>query len=322
MEPQNKARQLVRMIRIVAQKHDIQLTSISHNWILKLSKNKTSKHIFGYNFELNSATAKEIADDKSATADLLNMTNIPVAEYHLFLNPYLHKYIDQQGNWQKILACAEQLGYPLICKTAKGTGGNNVFKINSIVILEDVIHKLFAKYQAICLSPFYAIKNEYRIIVLDGEVMLVYSKQIPHLTGNGKSTILQLLTQYLSDTPLSEDVAQFIAKLELPTNHILPTNKHLPLNWKHNLGKGAKPVLVADNTLKQRLSDLALQAAKAINITFASVDLIETMDGQLRVLEINAGIMTENFVRNLPEQYDTILAIYEKAVLKMLNLEG
>jgi len=319
MKPKNKARQLVKIVKEIALEQDIYLQSISHDWILKLTKNGVAKHIFGYNFELNSATAKEIADDKSATADLLTLTDVPVVGYRLFLNPTLHSYIDKQGNWRQIMDYANEVGYPLVCKTAKGTGGNNVFKVSNPVLLEDTVHKLFAEHRAICLSPFYQIQNEYRVIVLAGEAMLVYSKQIPRLIGDGESTVLQLLAQRLGNAPLSQSIIDFLAASKISSNDILPKNKSLPLNWKHNLGKGAKPVLVNDELLRTNLSDLALRAAHAINITFASVDLIETTDGQLQVLEINAGIMTESFVANLPEQYPLIKSIYEKAILKMFE---
>jgi glutathione synthase/RimK-type ligase-like ATP-grasp enzyme len=91
------------------------------------------------------------------------------------------------------------------------------------------------------------------------------------------------------------------------------------LGWKHNLGKGAKPVIVEENKLKKTLGNLALKASNAININFASVDIVETNNGML-VMEINSGVMTENFAQVNKEHYNIAKNIYKNALITMLDL--
>lgn len=64
--------------------------------------------------------------------------------------------------------------------------------------------------------------------------------------------------------------------------------------WRHNLGQGATPSLVTDKALCRLLSTLAKKCMQVLNLSFASVDIID--DGKaLQVLEINSGVMIESF---------------------------
>ena len=73
--------------------------------------------------------------------------------------------------------------------------------------------------------------------------------------------------------------------------------------------------MVTDAALLNRITPIALAAAKAVGVTFASVDVIKTQNGY-SVLEINSGVMTENFARESEENYRTVKEIYREAVLR------
>jgi hypothetical protein len=94
---------------------------------------------------------------------------------------------------------------------------------------------------------------------------------------------------------------------------VLPEGVELVLDWKHNLGLGAYPVMVEDQQLLAQLGQLALTCTQEFNITFASIDIIETK-GQQLVLEVNSGIMMEHFVEMMPNGYAMAKAIYAKAL--------
>ena len=311
----NSKRNLVRIVYELANAHDISITSFSYDWILKLSKNNVHKHIFGYNFELNSATAKMIAGDKSATTDVLAAAEIATVQHQLFLNPEMVTYVPSTGNWESILAFFRKNDEKIVCKPIDGTGGNDVFVVRSIVQLEQAIHQLFAKYRSICLSPFYAIKKEYRAVMLDGNVELLYQKNIPDVEGNGSETILKLLQNTFSGETLDTILSAFTQKSDRSLSDVPQKGERIAVNWKSNLGEGAQAEIIKNEVVQQ----LAIAAAKAINIRFCSVDIIETIAGEFLVLEINSGVMIEHFLNSNPQEYDRVKAIYEKAVLRMMK---
>ncbi|MEM6687771.1 MAG: hypothetical protein AAF617_18485 [Bacteroidota bacterium] len=312
----NSKRNLVRIVYDIANDHGITIDSFSYDWILKLSKNNKHTHIFGYNFELNSSTSKMIAGDKSATTDLLKASNISTVEHTLFLNPEMEKYVGSVGNWTQILDYFHRNAQHIVCKPVDGTGGNDVFLVKTITQLEQAIHSLFSKYRSICLSPFYHIKKEYRAVILDGEVELLYQKNIPFVVADGSKNILELFQAYFSAAALDSVLTTFLDKEEQSLSTIPPKGEIIKVNWKSNLGEGAQAELIENKRIKQ----LGIQAANAINIRFCSVDIIETTLGEFYVLEINSGVMIEHFLNSNPQEYQRIKAIYEKAVLRMLAL--
>lgn len=311
----NNQRNLVRIVYDIAKTHDISITSFSYDWILKLSKNGIHKHIFGYNFELNSSTSKMIAGDKSATSDLLQASTIATVQHKLFLNPDLDKYVGSRGNWQNILKFFHENNQHIVCKPLDGTGGNDVFMVDSVIKLEQAIHILFSKHRSICLSPFYDIKKEYRAVILDGNVELLYQKNIPFVEADGSKTILELLQTKFSGETLDNVITSFAEKTICNFSDIPPKGKIIEVNWKSNLGEGAQAEIIQNKTIKQ----LAVKAANAINIRFCSVDIIETTLGAFYVLEINSGVMIEHFLNSNPQEYNRVKMIYEKAVLRMLD---
>lgn len=81
-------------------------------------------------------------------------------------------------------------------------------------------------------------------------------------------------------------------------------------DWRHNLDAGATPVLYSHGSTRSILTQLAYDAAKAIGITFASIDLI-LIDGEWSVLEINSGVMMEALAKWHPE---LVQAMYDAAL--------
>ena len=155
-----------------------------------------------------------------------------------------------------------------------------MFLSKNIKESEKHIKELFADgKESASLCPFYNIKKEYRCFYLNGEILLIYGKERPYkLTDN---------------------------------------NEKVYLSWKHNLCGGAIPEILEKCELYSKLEKLAIKAAKAINITFATVDIIETEDNKLYVIEINSGVCMAKFAERTPNGYEISKEIYRKA-LKLL----
>jgi glutathione synthase/RimK-type ligase-like ATP-grasp enzyme len=81
-------------------------------------------------------------------------------------------------------------------------------------------------------------------------------------------------------------------------------------DWRHNLDAGAKPVLMDDGEVRTACVRIAADAASAIGITFASIDLVR-VDGVWKALEINSGVMMEALAELHPE---LVQATYDAAL--------
>lgn len=307
----NTDRNLVKMIQEICGEEGIDCRTFSYDWILLLEKDGQKRRILGYKFELNADTPSRICEDKAAASELLLDAGIPAVPHLFFLSPANLSYIGQQGNWDKLIALLKQHGR-LVCKDNYGTGGNQVFLVSSQGELEKAASKIFAQSRAMAVSPYVDIQKEYRVILLDGQVKLMFAKNIPCLVGDGSSTIRQLLLAYMQQ----HGVLLCPEWGEQVLNSVAAKGEMLKLHWKHNLGQGATATLVEDASLAAKLQQLALAAADAVGIRFASVDIVNTPAG-LMVLEINSGIMTEHFSRQNAHYYQMAKAVYRDAVRLM-----
>lgn len=294
-------RVLVRLITELAHERGIAVHALSHGWILLLQKNGHVRRIFGYDFDLNNAVAQMLAKDKSATSLLLQFHNIPCVEHHLFLRPDIEDYAPQQGNWGTLKALAEAHDYQVVCKPNTGTSGQDVYRVRSPRELEWAVQRLFQEYKAIAVAPYYDILREYRVILLDHEVLLTYEKQRPTVTGDGQTPLGELVARALAQCACPESVFQEARYLYRHAWHqVLPRGEVRPLIWRHNLAAGAQPVLDLPLEQRKRVVSLARQALEILGLRVAAVDIVETDEG-LRVLEINSGVMMEHFARQHPQ---------------------
>lgn len=305
----NSQRVMVNIIEEICNEEKILCERFSYDWIFRLTKNGKTAHIFGYQFENNSATAQLICTDKCASSEILRSKGIPCVEHYFFISPDDLHYIGLEGNWPRMLELLNKYG-KLVCKPNEGTGGIDVFQVSSAVELELAVNSVFAHSRSLALSPFLPIEQEYRVILLNDQVKLVFSKTIQSLIGDGRSSFKQLLLQQNPSLLETVPTGEFSEDL---LNKIPKSGEKIPLNWKHNLGQGAQPEIVADPSLVAQLSNLALLAAEAVSVRFASVDIIRT-GGEFKVLEINSGIMMESFARMNLQNYQLAKSIYKEAL--------
>lgn len=309
----NSARVLTKIIRDIADRRKIAVDSMSDDWILALRSGGQTRRIFGYDFELNSCTAQLIAKDKSATSDSLERAGLPHIEHALFHHPDMRNYVPMAGNWPAMSAYAEKHQFDIVCKPNTGTGGSDVYRVGNQIELEEVVNRLFSKHRAIALSPFVDIHREYRLILLDGHCELAYYKTRPSICGDGTQTIADLLASANLETP--DDFWKRHRR-----HDVLPAGQRLYVNWRHNLGQGSCPQILKGAEIAPELLHLAVQSAEAIGLRVGAVDIVEAA-GQLRVLEINSGIMMERLARLAPDGMNIARRIYDKIICAMFGWE-
>ena len=83
-----------------------------------------------------------------------------------------------------------------------------------------------------------------------------------------------------------------------------------------NLGKGAIPI---DYEPELSMQKLALEAIKATGLRTGAVDIAICEGGAVRVMEVNDGIMMENFARYSNANRALALGVYRTLVAKMLE---
>lgn len=314
----DKRKIFINLIQEACNEVGFKVSSFSQNWIMMIESPDNIGYIFGYNFSLNLDGSAKICNDKSATYEILTHHRIQAVQHHLYtLYP---EYNESSGNWQSIINLFKQYHNKIVLKPNEGTGGNGVFVASSLFELESIVHKQFKNRSSFCISPYIQIKDEYRVVILNGKPELVYKKNIPELVGNGESSILELLGKIYDTIPTK--VFEHLNDNEISFNYIPSLGETIKLGWKHNLSRGASVDLNIQEALKNDLENLAVLAAQKIGVRFASVDIISSPDRELSIIEINSGVMLINFASSGPQEYEIAKSIYAKAIHFLMKLNN
>lgn len=311
---ENSLRKFVAIVNEICREEEIIVESFSYDWIFKLSKYGKYNYIYGYQFDLNAGAVQSIYCDKSAASEVMTSFEIPNVEHFFFMSPTNQKYIGKDGNWNALLRKLDKYGR-LVCKPNEGSGGNQVFQVGNQYELENAVYTIFQTSRSMAVCPYYEITNEYRSIVLGGEVKVIYSKQRPFIVGDGKRKVKSLIAEYLTEAEMAADKIEWAAE---DMEKVLDKGEHLVLNWKHNLGRGSKAALVEDESIRSGIVSIVNMVIEKMNIKFASVDIAQCRDGY-RVLEINSGVMMDHFLQQSEDTYRITKEIYREAILRMFD---
>ena len=291
------------IIKKIGKELGIKVTFLSDNWTIVLEKDGKVHYITGYQFDLNHHAIGNIMDDKGLFFDLLKYNNIPIIEQYVIFSDY---------NRTKVIKYFNNHNKEIIVKANISNAGKEVFKINDEKSLFDIINKLLKKQYSISLCPYYKIKNEYRVIILNNVIRVIFGKTKPIVIGDGKKSIKELALE-CSNYYLNHE------EHIINPNYIPSLGEKVELSFKFNLSSGGKSFVDIPIDLKNKISNLALLVTKKLNITFASVDIINTFDNKLLVMEANSGVTMNNFIMQNKDGYDTSYSIYLDAIKLMFE---
>ena len=308
--------QFIELLKEICTENGISLRLFSGDWIAKLGDPRGRlSFVYGYNFSLNSAAAAHACQDKNATFLILNSAGIPAVHHELFLNPgdtLVSPIIPSGGSMSRIMQYSSTFDFNVVLKPVCGTGGNGVVRARTCKEVEGALLALFQKYHGLVVSPFVTIKREIRVLVLNGHVRLVYEKKRPSVIGDGQSSLAVLVALQMGPR---------FNPLQLPSDLDMSSvplkGEEIPIEWRHNLGHGASPVLIPEPD--ERLCDLAVRTAAALGVRFCSVDIVEGDNQTYSVLEVNSGVMMDSFIASSDTTFRAIAkSIYTDAILSSL----
>jgi hypothetical protein len=313
----NSRRIFVEAIKRYGARNGIAIEIKSDGWLIVMQRGDIRRCAFGYDIGLNSAVAHRIANDKAAAAEILEMAGVECVPHTLFLSPAMNEYVSQPGSWEAMLALLNRHPRGLVVKPNEGTTGESVFMVRDKPALELAVSRIFSTSLSLAISPRVDIEDEVRVVLLDGEQLVVYGKNRPSILGDGKHSLLELALAATAVEQRSTVLPGLIADLDkADLDSVLPDGERRVLNWRHNLDAGAQPVLLSHGEVRDACVDLARRAAKAIDIRFASVDVVK-VGGGWQVLEINSGVMMEALGKLHP---DLVYAAYDMALDKVFGL--
>src|SRR5882724_8843155 len=140
----NSQRTFVDVVKKYCERRGIAMAIKSQGWFMVMQRGAQRRFAFGYDLGLNSAVTYQIANDKAATAELLEHCDVPCVPHTLFLKPELNEYVPQVGSWEGMLDLLARSKGGVVVKPNQGTSGQHVFKVSSKPKLELAVNKIFS----------------------------------------------------------------------------------------------------------------------------------------------------------------------------------
>lgn len=281
----------------IAKDKNIEIKFYSENYLIEIIKENKTKYIIGNDIGNNSSISYQIATDKFCTYIILKNNNIPVIE-HSFIN---------KDNIEE-LKLQKKYNYNVVIKPNTGMEGKNVVHVTNYIDLLNNAKKIINKDKSAIVCPFYEIKEEYRVVYLNGESLLIYAKQRPYVIGNSKNTVEELIKinnlKYIHLDEIDDKILNYVPK----------NNEKVIVSWKHNLCFGSIPKIVTDEKKFSIIKEIASKSALAIGINFATIDIVELYDDKFMIIEINSRVSISKFAEYESRGYQIAKEIFSKAV--------
>lgn len=302
-----------RIIKDISDELGINMSIVSKGWIVLLEKDNNIKFIVGQKFDLNNHGIGLIMDDKYALFEVLSGKGIPTIQHQILYRPTVQNdYAKNCNHYEIAEKYFEEHNNDIVIKPNCGLSGHDVYHVTEKDKLKLYLDKVFQNNEALSLCPFYDIKTEYRLIVLENECLLLFGKRKPAVIGDGKRTIRELLQEfnpYYFKNKLSDSFYDTILSL----------NEEYEYSWKFNLAEGAIPFEVTDSDLQKQLLEVLNKITSLFYLGFCSVDIIETHTHDFLIMEINSGVTLKKYSNFFENSEKILKEIYKKAIQNLFR---
>ncbi len=295
---------------------------------------KNGRHsYFRFNtLDLNPMGSSEISKDKDYANFFIEKLGFPtIPGSKTFFSPEWANIIKSPDNsTEAAYEYAKKLGFPVVVKPNSGSQGAGVAFASNKKELQQSLKQIF-KSDRIAIIQQPVSGKDYRLVVLDDEVISAYERVPLSVTGDGKSTILQLLqlkqlifAKQHRDTRIKVTDPRIKNKLrnqKLTLLSILPKNEKIFLLDNANLSTGGDSVDVTSK-VHPDFKKIAVSLTKNMGLRLCGVDLmvagdIESIPKQYWVIEINSAPGLDHYVKTGLAQKKLVEDLYLKVIQRL-----
>ena len=297
-------------------------------------KNGVVRSLRMYSLDLNHIASADIAKDKDYAKFFMQKRGYPVAEGKTVFRDDWADTIKSNNKIAHGIKYAQKLGYPLIVKPNSQSQGSGVTLVNNKKELIFSLKEVF-KIDRVAIVERYLPGRDYRIVVLDEEIISAYERIPLSVKGDGKHSIIFLLKTKQNlfqktnrDTCINFSDSRIKIKLQkqnLSFSSVLEKNRRIFLLDNANLSTGGDSFDVTE-TIHPQFAKIAKNLTRDMGLRMVGVDIMVTngditknlKDCKYYVIEINAAPGLDHYVTTGLAQKKKVEAMYLK-VLKALG---
>ena len=289
------------------------------------------KSYFRYNtLDLNPVGASDIAKDKDYATFFMKRMGYRTVPGKTFYSTRWCKQIGSKRNIHAAYRYARRLRFPVVVKPNEGSHGTGVFLVQNKRQFYRAMRFIFREGR-VALVQNVIRGRDYRVVVLDKDVISAYERIPLSVVGDGRSSIKTLLKKKQKgfragsrDTRIKLDDLRISHKLglqNLALRSVPERGKRIYLLDNANLSSGGDAVDVT-KPIHPDFKKLAVKLTHDMGLRLCGVDLM--VAGDIRnapkkywVLEVNAAPGLDHYVKTGHAQQKIVENLYLK-VLKSL----
>ena len=278
-----------------AERRNIPYTRLNSNSLLMLGQGRNQKIICASVACTTSSVAVDLASNKEDTRNLLSQSFIPVPDGTLI------------DNITELEEAVKEIGFPLVTKPVNGNHGRGITtRITTLEQARNGFHEA-QKISEDVIVERYIEGTDYRFLVINYKLAAVAKRTPAMVTGDGASTIEELINETNGDASRGEGHEKILTKIKLDaattsilaeknlkSNSVLPTGEILFLKDTANLSSGGTATDVTDLVHPLNVF-MAERIARLMNLDICGIDImaedvtIPITQKNGAVLEVNAG---------------------------------
>jgi D-alanine-D-alanine ligase-like ATP-grasp enzyme len=285
-------------------------------------------------FDLNTLGATAIAKDKAHTAHFLSQLGYPVPEGRQFYPDKWSRITRSGADKNAALAYAHELGFPVIVKPNSRSLGIGVQLVDNDGDFSLAVDRVFENVRdKVVLVQRPIIGDDYRILILDKEVIAAYRRSPLSVIGDGESTIEELVIRKRErfreigrNTRIKLGDPRIPVKLkrmDLGLSSVLDSGQKVSLLDNANLSSGGEAEDITE-ALSESHKEMAIRLTADMGLRLCGLDIItpEPIDqplGNYTVIEINAYPGMDYYTQAGLEQQPAIRGLYKKLLAALLK---
>lgn len=245
--------------------------------LIQLGQGARQRRIWAAETDRTSAIAEAIAQNKDLTKSLLEKVGVPVPKGRIPKSA--------EEAWE----VAQQIGGPVVVKPLKGNQGKRVSV--GLTTREDVMSafelaRLGGRSEVVVERQIFG--DDYRLLVIGGKLVAAARREVPRVTGDGRSSIRELVAIVNDDPRRGDDHSTSLSKMVLDdiASEVLTSQgldfesvpeagRSVILRRNANLSTGGSAVDVTD-LVHPDVAARAIEAARMVGLDIAGIDLVAT----------------------------------------------
>ena len=276
-----------------ARRRGIPVRRLNNHSLVQLGLGKNLRRIQATMTDFTSAIGVEIAQDKDDTKRVLGNIGLPVPKG------------DVATTLEGAIEIAEEIGFPVILKPLDASHGRG---ISGRLDNDHDVTKAWPNARELgrrVVVETFARGADHRVLVVNGKVVACAERVAAHVTGDGASTVRQLIergnqdtrrgfghTRILTRLPMDRLTEEYLTEQGRTLDTIPATGERVALRSTANLSTGGTSIDRTDDMHPDNVTACEM-AADAVGLDIAGIDVI-TPDVSVPFRENGAVIIEVN----------------------------